>query len=169
MLVYSKYCWDVLLSLNKSLLEVLAEINKAWNWSGFIASEVILTNDFGNIIFKTENDGYWRICPEEVSCFKIADNSSALQLLLTDPEFDLDWKMSRLVNLAESELGTLEPDQKFCLKMPTLFGGKYEKENFGKISFSELIQFSGNLGFQTKDLKDGDQVTISPINLPKPL
>ncbi len=148
---------------------MISEINKAWGWKGFVASEVILINDFGNIIFKTENNGYWRICPEEISCCKIADDFDVLKQLKKDPEFRLDWNMSRLVQLAESKLGSLEPNQKFCLKTPALLGGKYEKDNFGKISFSELIQFSGAVGYQTKDLNDGDKVTITPINTNKHL
>ena len=29
---------------------MITEINKAWNWKGFNANEVILTNDFGTDI-----------------------------------------------------------------------------------------------------------------------
>ncbi|RKD89879.1 hypothetical protein [Mangrovibacterium diazotrophicum] len=32
---------------------MLTTINKAWNWIGVKAKEIMQTNDFGNIIFKS--------------------------------------------------------------------------------------------------------------------
>ncbi len=140
---------------------MIAEINKAWNWKGFNATEIIRTNDFGNVIFKTDKNEYWRICPEETSCQKIAESESEFDRLSTDSEFIEDWEMTNLVEVAKSELGELAENQKYCLKMPAVVGGNYEKSNIGKISFIELISFSGDLGFQIKDLKDGQKIQFT--------
>lgn len=140
---------------------MIDEINKAWNWKGFNATEIIRTNDFGNVIFKTNKNEYWRICPEETSCEKIAESESEFNRLSTDSEFIEDWEMTNLVNIAKSELGELEKNQKYCLKMPAVIGGAYEKTNIEKISFAELISFSGDLGFQIKDLKDGQKIKFN--------
>ncbi|OBQ46412.1 DUF1851 domain-containing protein [Tamlana sp. s12] len=134
---------------------MIAEINKAWNWKGFNATEIIRTNEFGNVIFKTDKNEYWRICPEEISCGKIAES---------DSEFIEDWEMTNLVNIAKSELGELKENEKYCLKMSAVIGGEYEKSNLGKISFAELIAFSGDLGFQIKDLKDGQKIKLNIKN-----
>ena len=72
--------------------------------------------------------------------------------------------MTNLVEVAKSELGELAESQKYCLKIPGVIGGKYEKENLGKINFIELISFSGDLGFQIKDLKDGQKIEIKIKN-----
>jgi len=144
--------------------KMLLEINNAWSWKGFIATEVILTNDFGNVIFKTEKNDFWRICPEELTCERIADNNFELEQLLTAPEFDLDWQMSRYVNAARNKLGRLENEEKYCLKVPGVLGGDYNDDNFGKIGFSELLSFSGDAAFQIKDLKDGDKFEIETRN-----
>jgi hypothetical protein len=143
---------------------MIAEINKAWNWKGFNATEIVRTNDFGNVIFKTDKNEYWRVCPEEISCEKIAESESEFDRLSTDSEFIEDWQMTNLVNIAKSELGELEENQKYCLKMPAVIGGKYEKSNIGKISFTELISFSGDLGFQIKDLKNGQKIKLNIKN-----
>ncbi len=143
---------------------MIAEINKAWSWKGFNATEIIRTNEFGNVIFKTDKNKYWRICPEEISCVRIAENESELNKILSDSEFLEDWEMTNLVNIAKSELGELKEKEKFCLKMSAVIGGEYEKSNLGKISFSELIAFSGDLGFQIKDLKDGQKVELNIKN-----
>lgn len=141
--------------------KMIVEINKAWNWKGFNATEIVRTNDFGNVIFKTEKNAYWRICPEEISCEKIAESKSEFDRILTDSEFIEDWQMTNLVNIAKSEIGELDENQKYCLKMPAVIGGEYKKSNIGKISFTELISFSGDLGFQIKDLKDGQKIKLN--------
>jgi len=144
--------------------KMITEINKAWNWKGFNATKIIQTNDYDNVIFKTDKNEYWRICPEETSCEKIAKSESEFDRLSTDSEFIEDWEMTNLVAIAKSELGELGENQKYCLKMPVVVGGKYDKSNIGKISFSELISFSGDLGFQIKDLKDGQKIKLSIKN-----
>ncbi|WP_048331183.1 T6SS immunity protein Tdi1 domain-containing protein [Bizionia psychrotolerans] len=140
---------------------MIAEINKAWNWKGFNATEIIRTNEFGNVIFKTDKSEYWRICPEEIRCEKIAESESGFDLISADSEFIEDWEVTNLVNIAKSELGELKENEKYCLKMSAVVGGEYEKSNLGKISFAELIAFSGDLGFQIKDLKDGQKIKLN--------
>jgi hypothetical protein len=139
---------------------MINEINTAWNWKGFTATEIVRTNDFGNIIFKTDKNEYWRLCPEEIRCEKIAESETEFEQLLTDSEFINDWEMLNLLIIAQSELGALSENQKYCLKIPAVIGGNYEKSNLGIISLTELISFSGDLGFQLKDLKDGQQIKL---------
>lgn len=143
---------------------MIVEINKAWNWKGFNAVEIVRTNDFGNVIFKTDKSEYWRICPEEISCEKIAESESEFNKISSDSEFIEDWEMTNLVKIAKSEFGELKENEKYCLKMPAVIGGEYEKSNLGKISFAELIAFSGDLGFQIKDLKNGQKIKLNIKN-----
>lgn len=143
---------------------MIKEINDAWSWKGFNATEVIRTNDFGNVIFKTDSGNFWRLCPEELSCELIANNIESLNQLIIQEDFKEDWEMSNLVNAAKQELGELLPDQKYCLKIPAVIGGEYEISNFGKIPFTELIAFSGDIGFQIKDLKQVDKIKIQIEN-----
>lgn len=141
-------------------MTMLQIINKSWQWKNIIATNVILTNDFGNVLFKTDNGEYWRICPEEVSCQKVATNQTEFESLIRQSEFIEDWEMENLVEIAKATLGELEIDQKYCLKIPATLGGKYEVSNLGKISFSELLSFSGDIARQIDDLKEGDKIKI---------
>lgn len=145
---------------------MIAKLNKYWNWRGINAEEIIQTNEFGNVIFKTDKGDYWRICPEELSCEKIAKNESEFNQVMNDKEFKEDWNMERLIKLAKSELGELAKGERYCLKIPAVIGGTYSKENLGKIKCEELIAFSGDLAFQIKDLKDGQKIEIKIINVP---
>lgn len=144
---------------------MINKINKYWNWKGFNAIEIVQTNDFGNVIFTTDTGEYWRICPEEVRCEKVAESKSEFDKLLINPEFVEDWEMTNLVEIAKSGLGELMENQKYCLKIPAVIGGEYEKSNIGKISFTELISFTGDLGFQISELKDGQKIELNITNL----
>jgi len=143
---------------------MIAEINRAWNWKGFNASEIIQTNDFGNVICKADDNKYWRICPEEVTCEIIAENKSDFEKLMTNSEFIEDWKMTNIIEEAKSVVGELNSDEKYCLKMPALVSGQYQKSNYGKVPFKELILFSGKLAKRTENLEDGQKVKFKFIN-----
>lgn len=145
---------------------MIFDINNAWNWKGFKANEIIKVNDFGNVIFKTEKNEYWRICPEEISCEKIATSAVELEQLFRDPEFLEDWEMKNLVAQAQEKLGPLDNGQKYYLVVPAVIGGSYHIDNIKKISFEELITLSGSIGFQIKDVKDGQKVKLVTKNKP---
>ena len=142
---------------------MIAIINQSWGWKGFTATEVITSNDFGNVIFKTDEDEYWRICPEEISCVKIALDEVNFKQNFNHQEFKEDWEMTNLIEAAKAILGELNGDEKYCLKISAVFGGKYRIENFGKISFTELISCSGDIGQQIEGLNDGDEIELKII------
>ena len=143
---------------------IIKKVNLAWNWTEFTAVKILMINKFGNIIFQTSNNEYCRICPEELSCEVIANSELEYIQLCNDSEFEADWNMDNLIRIAKQELGELGENQKYCLKIPAIIGGKYSKENLGKISFDELISFSGDLAFQIKDLEDGQEIELKIKN-----
>ncbi|WP_290697812.1 T6SS immunity protein Tdi1 domain-containing protein [Lacinutrix sp.] len=85
----------------------------------------------------------------------ISNNLTEYEILKRDKGFVEDWEMKTLVSFSKDYLGELKENEKFCLKLAGVLGGRYEAENLGKISFIELISFSGNLARQIKDLPDG--------------
>lgn len=140
---------------------MLTAINKAWDWIGVRAIEIVKINDFGNVIFKSKENEFWRICPEELYCEKIADSLSTLEILLQDSEFIEDWEMLNLVKIAKETVGKLNEGEKYCLKLPGVLGGEYKLENIGKVSQLEQIRFSGDLAKQIKDLPDGTKFKLT--------
>ena len=135
-------------------------INNAWSWKGVFAHEIILTNEFGNIIFKSNNNDYWRICPEELLIEKIANHKSEFEILINIQGFKEGWEMKNLVRVAENKLGKLEEGESYYFVIPPVIGGKYDESNIQKIKSEELISLSGDLAFQIKDLKDGQKIRI---------
>ena len=139
-------------------MDMIETINSAWSWIGLDARDVVASNAFGNVIVHAADGAYWRICPEELSCERIAANEAEYQELLGDDEFVADWEMNELVELARETLGPLAPGQCYCLKIPAVLGGSYTAINLGVNSRIEVIGFSGDVAEQIKDLPDGAKV-----------
>jgi hypothetical protein len=143
-----------------SMLEVVRE---AWAWSGLDPAAVVAENAFGNLIVLAVDGVYWRICPEETSCERIAPDTGQFAAMSGNEEFRTDWEMTLLVELAQQTLGPLTAGRCYCLKVPAVIGGNYDAANLGMISRAELIAFSGDLARQIKDVPDGGQITLEIV------
>jgi len=84
-----------------------------------------------------------------------------------DVEFDalwanetsqVDWRMTRLVEIAQATLGPVDADSCYCLKMPAALGGAYDAVNVGTITRRELLAFTGDVAEQLKDVPDGANI-----------
>jgi len=137
---------------------MLTVIRESWGWTGLDPAELTATNAFGNVIARAANGVYWRICPEELSCEVIARDNAAYDTLWASEDFQIDWQMARLVDLAQATLGPVNEDRCYCLKLPAVLGGAYEATNLGTITRRELLAFSGYGAHQIKDLPDGASI-----------
>lgn len=140
--------------------QILIQINSAWHWSGIDAIKILETNDFGNIIFISSNNKVFRICPEELFIENIASSLAEFEKLKLNEDFMIDWKMTKLVELAKSKEGELNQFEKYCLKIPAVISQDYSINNISKIKFAQLIAVSGDLAYQIKDLEDGQTVDL---------
>lgn len=140
--------------------EILEEIEMAWGWKGICPVEIISENDFGNVIFKDKANSYWRICPEELSCERIASDRSELDTLLNDDNFQLDWQLGEFATEVREAFGPLTGDEKYSLRMPASLGGSYSIDNVAVVPIKELISFSGDIAHQLNDVPDGSQVRL---------
>jgi hypothetical protein len=145
-------------------MELIAIVESAWGWTGIQSVEVVGDNDFGNLIIKDKDSRYWRLCPEDLYCKVIANSRVELALLSNDQEFLHDWYMSELLQQARDRLGLLQPGYKYCLKIPSVLGGKYGGDNLAIISLGELISASGHIAQQIEGLADGAQVRITVVD-----
>lgn len=139
---------------------MISTIRNAWSWAGLDPAEIVGTNAFGNYLVRAADGTFWRICPEDLSCERIAENDSAFSVLLHDEEFLVGWEMQSLVEVAVRRFGSQPADRCFCLRMPGVLGGAYGGENIGTISREELISFTGDLAQQIKDVPDGAKFEI---------
>lgn len=143
---------------------MLEVVRGAWGWIGLVAAEIVEQNSFGNLVVRDHEGRYWRICPEELSCRVIATTEPEYMQLRATKEFEEDWQMLRLVQLANESLGKTSPEWCFCLKVPGVLGGSYSLDNVGTIPRAELISFAGYVAEQIKDLPDGARVTFDVVD-----
>lgn len=147
--------------------DLIKEVNSSWGWIGLESVRVFAENDFGNLIIEDADGGFWRICPEECFCKKIAGDRDELNAVIADPEFAEDWEMLRIVQAARETCGPLEHGRKYALKIPGCLGGEYVAENFATAPLQELVGFSGSIAHQTKDLPNGARIELKVINHPE--
>lgn len=127
-------------------MSILNEIKKAWGWVGIIPHEVVVGNEFGNLIIKDSSEKFWRLCPEDVYCEVIAEKIEEYNALIKNEEFLQDWFMSAMVKEAEESLGKLELGYKYHMVIPGVLGGEYGSSNINIAPLIEIIRFSGRLG-----------------------
>ncbi|WMS86579.1 T6SS immunity protein Tdi1 domain-containing protein [Pleionea litopenaei] len=137
-------------------MKILDEIKKSWGWTGLIPVEVVAENEFANFILKDAKGRFWRLCPEDVYCEVIANDTSEYNELVKDEEFSIDWFMEKMVNEAKENLGELPDGMKYHMTIPGPLGGEYGGSNLKIVSTLEIIRYSGSLGYQTKDLAQGE-------------
>jgi len=141
-------------------MDILHEIKDAWGWVGIDPQEIVVENEFGNLIVKDSKNRFWRLCPEDVYCEVVAESIEEYNTLIKDEEFLEDWFMSAMVEHAKNTLGKLEPGYKYYMVIPGVLGGEYGGSNVKTAPLHEIIRFSGDLGRQIKDLPDDEQIEI---------
>ena len=145
-------------------MDILSEINKAWNWTGIKAVEILAVNHFGNVLFIDSNSNYYKLILEDLALNQIAKTQQEFDKLKKDQDFIEDWEVNSWVNAAQAAFGKLDQDQKYCFKIPPVLGGEYSLENMGIKSFKESIAFSGDIAFQIKDIPDGQEIKLEIKN-----
>ena len=119
------------------------DINDAWGWCGMNAVAVLGENPFGNLLLRDDEGRYWRVRPQDLACEPVATNQAELTALSYNQAFLNDWYMPELVNLAETTLGPLVDDRRYCLKIPRSLGGEYQRDNLAMVPLPQLIRFAG--------------------------
>ena len=141
--------------------ELIEIVEEAWGWTGLSPRRIVGSNDFGNLMIEDREGRYWRLCPEDLCCEVVAEDRPTLDSLAADPDFLLNWSMTRLVEQASASNGPLKEGHVYCLRIPGVLGGEYGGSNLAMISIDELIAASGSMARQIADLPDGSRVRLS--------
>ena len=139
-------------------MDTLTIIRNSWGWTGLEPAAIVAINPFGNIIARATDGTFWRICPEELACEVVARNAVEYEALWVSEDFQLDWQMARLADVAQANLGVVGQGRCYCLKVPGVLGGAYDAANLGTIDLGKLIAFSGDVARQVKDVPDGQAI-----------
>lgn len=139
---------------------ILDAIGAAWAWRGVSLVELIDLNPFGNAILVGEDGDVWRACPELLTLERIAADRQAFHTLRTDPDFEFDWRMERLVELAQAKLGPLPHGRCYYFVIPPVLGGGFDVDNIQSVSVLELHELTGDIARQIDELPDGEKVEL---------
>ncbi len=142
---------------------MLNEIRDAWGWVGIEPEQIVIENEFGNLIVKDIHDKFWRICPEDVYCEVVAESIEDYNTLIKNEEFLEDWFMTAMVNEAEKNLGKLESGKKYYMVIAGVLGGEYGGTNVQIAPLKEIISISGKIGKKIKDMPDGTEIEIKVV------
>lgn len=115
-------------------MSILNEIKDTWGWVGIDPQEVVIENEFGNLIIKDPNDKFWRIYPEEVYSQVVAESIDEYNTLIKTEEFLEDWFTSAMFEEAEKLQGGLVPGQKYHMVISGVLGGEYDGSNVKVVS-----------------------------------
>ncbi|MDB5959973.1 MAG: hypothetical protein JWP59_1267 [Massilia sp.] len=126
-------------------MATLEDINEFWGWTGLIAVEVLAENDFGNLIMRDEDDSYWWLCPQELSCRQVARHRAGFEALSYNQHFLKCWYATELRNVALKALGPLGAGRKYCMTVPSAQGGDWRADNLATAPLSVLIRFTGEV------------------------
>ena len=94
----------------------------------------------------------------------MADTPAEFESLINDPEFNLDWQMSAIVEIARQKFGPQKVGWVYYLVIPNLFGGLYNEVNIQTVSINQRIAHSGEWAFAIKDLPEGSQIRLRVID-----
>ncbi|HYD27341.1 T6SS immunity protein Tdi1 domain-containing protein [Brevundimonas sp.] len=145
-------------------MTLLEAVRDHWAWKGFDPVEVLGFNAFGNLLVRSSSDQVWRIIPEELEAFPLAETLADYETVRSHPAFERDWAMTALLDLARSALGPLSGGQSYCLKVPAVFGGAYDDSNLAIIDSVELIRSTGTTAQQIDHLPDGTKVRLRAVD-----
>lgn len=145
-------------------MNILKEIKNAWGWIGLDPQEIVVENEFGNLIIKDPENKFWRLSPEDVSCEVVAETIEEYNLLIQDKDFVEDWFMTAMVDEATKKLGKLKPGHKFYMVVPGVLGDEYGGSNVKMAPFTAIIKFSGSLGKQINEKPDGAEIKYKPLS-----
>lgn len=126
-------------------MTTLDDINEFWGWAGLIAVEVLAENDFGNLLIRDEDDGFWWLCPQDLRCQLVARHRAGFEALSYNQQFLQRWYATELRTAALEALGPLVSGRKYCMTVPFAQGGGCGADNLATAPLSVLIRFSGEV------------------------
>lgn len=140
--------------------KVLEALNAEWRWVLPEIDSVLAVSSMGNVLLRSVNRCYWRVCPEELSAVKFAADDDELAAAFSDPEQKADWRMAALVEELVDAYGELAVGECFGLVVPAVLGGEYSVGNIRRRGLYEYLRFTGDIGNQTKDMRDGEKLEL---------
>ena len=144
-------------------VDVRETILQDWSWLIGVDKEVVAMSVFGDA-FLTDVNGLIFWLDTGNGCLEKVSNNfgELLDYLDTDKgknDLLLDWLQAELASHGLQ----LRNDEIFSYKKLPIIGGKYEVDNFVRLSICEHFSVTASLHFQLKDLPDDTIVRLNAL------
>jgi hypothetical protein len=136
------------------------DILTEWRWLIGEDKKVVYIFKSGDAILSDSEDAVYRLDAGAGVLVNVADNLEEFDKKMDDKDFYNSTTLAPLISRLEQEKPLKEDQVYSYIKLP-LFGGEYNTENMYPLSVEEHFGITGDICFQAKDLKDGDQVEIN--------
>ncbi len=142
---------------------VLQALRRDWAWSGIAFEEVIATSRMGHLLLSDAQGVIHYLDPDLRQLLRLGSEEQTRQFL-ADPEVALVWRAEKLVAAARERLGEPGEDEVYTLNAQAMLAGDYAEENLVIMPLAELISFTGQIAYQTRDLPEGATFELKVVD-----
>lgn len=138
-------------------------LNAAWGWSGVRFAEIVAHSLMGHMLV-TDTAGAFHYVDPDLGAVTPLGTEAQARAHMALPETQAIWRADALVDAAAKRLGPPAMGEVYSLTPQALVAGDYAHENLVRIDFVRLIQITGDIARQTRDLPEGALVNIKVID-----
>ncbi|GLK43556.1 MULTISPECIES: hypothetical protein [Novosphingobium] len=138
-------------------------LNAAWGWTGVHFAEVVAHSLMGHMLVTDDAGAFHYVDPDLGEVTPLGTEAEARAHMALD-ETKAIWRADALVDAAVKRLGPPASGEVYSLTPQALVAGDYAHEHLVRIDFVRLIQITGDLARQTRDLPEGALVNIKVVD-----
>ena len=138
-------------------------------WSWLIPNEFThwIVSRFADLYVVTLDDSIHQLLIGEGTFTKVAENRADFAQKIDNPDTANDWLMIPLVDQLVAAGMSLQAGQCYGFRVPPMLGGEYSVRNCVPIAITDYLGAYGSIHEQLRDVSEGTQVVLKPIDLPK--
>jgi hypothetical protein len=131
---------------------------ESWDWAGIQDKQPLFTSPFGDVFFQAP-DGFWFLDLLEGTLTRPWPDADALQAELNTPEGQDRYLMAGLAFAAEGQGIVPSATQVLSFKVAPVLGAAIAVENIEVMDFEVIVNITGQLHRQIRDMAPGARIT----------
>jgi hypothetical protein len=131
---------------------------ESWDWADIQGKQPLFTSPFGDVFFQAQ-DGFWFLDLLEGTLTRPWPDADALQADLNTAEGQDRYLMAGLAFAAERQGIIPSARQVLSFKVAPVLGAATAVENIEVMDFEVIVQLTGQLHCQVRDMPSGSRIT----------
>lgn len=142
---------------------VLQALTREWSWTGTTFAGILAVSPMGHMLVTDQGDAIHYFDADLRQIVRLGSEEAAREYM-ADPEVEMVWHAQKLVDAARIRLGEPAEGQVYTLTPDAMLAGDYASENLVLMDLAELVSFTGQVAYQTRDLPDGAQIRLKVVD-----